>query len=105
MTRRNGRIHGGRLTPSHPSLIAGSEAVEERFVRLLNSWHKAKGEQLLPPPSMNGDLKRWREMVFRFRKGDFRNTEGELKSLKAIAEWTLAMNAKLRNQPVPKWES
>ncbi len=105
MTRRNGRMHGSRLTPSHPSVIAGSEAVQERFVRLLGSWLQSKGERLVPPADLDGDLLRWRQMVARFRKGDFRNTEGELKSLKAVAQWTLAMNARLRGQPTPEWES
>jgi len=37
-------------------------------------------------------------------KGDYRHTEAEKRSTRAIADWTLEVNAKLRNQKKTKIE-
>ena len=103
MIRRNGRpIHANVPRPSDPDTIALSRAVEERFLRLCKSWLKIRGEEMLIPPDMDGDLLRWRSMCVRHRKGDFRHTEAESKSLRTVAQWTLDMNCVLRNQPLIK---
>lgn len=100
MTKHNGKgkIHLNRLVPSDPDVIALGMAVEERFIRVLNQYVKQRGVKLVPPLSMNRDMYCWREMCIRHKKGDYRHTEGELKSTKAIAQWTLDINCTLRGQ-------
>jgi len=92
--------HGSMLQPSEGWVTFG-EAVESRFLDLCGSWRRVKGVDLPISESLNADMMRWREMRVRHRSGDFRHTEAELSSTKAIAQWTLDCNAALRNQ-VPK---
>lgn len=91
--------HGSMLKPSDADAIALAQAVEERFLELCHGWLRVKGAELPIPESLNSDMLRWREMRVRHRMGDFRNSEAELKSTKAVAQWTLDMNCSLRNQP------
>ena len=104
MTRRNGRpkrIHQNRLHPSAADEIALAQAVGERFINLCGAFLRIRGTQLAPPADLDADMLRWRTMCVRHRKGDFRNSRAELLSTRAVAEWTLAVNAELRNQPKP----
>ena len=91
--------HGNMLIPSTMDAIALAQAVEDRFLDLCGSWLRIKGVELPIPVSLNPDMLRWREMRIRHMKGDFRNTEAELKSTKVIAQFTLDCNCSLRNQP------
>ena len=97
MGRRKAR-HGNILKPSTMDLAALSMAVEERFLRLCGDYLRIKGQQMPIPHSLDADLLRWRQMVTRHRKGDFRNTKAEMMSIKVLAQWTLDMNCELRNQ-------
>lgn len=91
--------HGSMLKTSDPDTVALGDAVELRFLELCGSWQRVKGAELPIPESLNLDMLRWREMRVRHKRGDFRNTEAELKSTKAVAQFTLDMNFSLRNQP------
>jgi hypothetical protein len=62
------------------------------------------GMQLNIPKSLDRDMLRWREMRVRHKKGDFRNTDGELRSTKTIAQFTVDQNCMLRKQPLKKVE-
>lgn len=87
---------------SEADTIALGQAVEERFLDLCHSWLRIRGVEMPIPQSLDTDMLWWREMKIRHKKGDFRNSDAELKSTKTIAQWTLDMNSVLRNQPVKK---
>lgn len=90
------------LQPSTPDLVNLHVAVEQRFLQLTQEFESKKGERLIPPPSLNSAMIRWRQLAVRFKKGDFRNTESEELSLKEIAQWTVDENCLLRGQPKKK---
>lgn len=102
MVHVNRFTHMNVLQPSTPDTIALSSAVQERFINLLESYQQNKGIRLIPPKSLDGAMIRWRSMVVRHRKGDFRNSQEEQTSLREIAQWTVDENCKLRNQPLKK---
>lgn len=87
------------LLSSTPDMIALAEAVESRFLKLCEGWLHKRGEKLPISKLVHRDLFRWRQMRVRHRQGDNRNTQSELKSTKAIAQWTVTMNCELRGQP------
>lgn len=86
------------LKNSSMDTVALSQAVEERFLVLCKTWLRVKGVQIPIPKSLDPDLLRWRAMATRHRRGDYRSTEAEDRSVKSIAQWTLDMNAELRGQ-------
>ena len=92
--------HGNMLKPSDQDTIALAMAVEDRFLDLCGLWQRVRGVEVeFPiPESLNSDMLRWREMRVRHKAGDFRNTEAELQSVKAVAQFTLDMNCDLRGQ-------
>jgi hypothetical protein len=94
--------HEKILRPCQSDTIQLAMAVEERFVSLFPLYERITGTTLLIPEFLNADMFRWREMVVRLKKGDYRHTEDEFRSLTRIADWTLQVNAKLRNQPAPQ---
>jgi len=101
MSRRNGKLkqkYPDILQFSSQDDISLSLAVEQRFIDLCGSYLRVKGIRLVPPSSLDADMFRWRQMAVRYKKGDFRHTQSEMKSLRIIAEWTLQLNAELRNQ-------
>lgn len=107
MSRRNGRAkqrHSNALRPSTADAIALAEAVESRFLSLTEAWKRVNGTELPIPPQIDKDLYRWRQMRVRHRQGDFRNSEAEYRSLKAVADWTVELNQILRNQPIKRVE-
>jgi hypothetical protein len=61
--------------------------VERIYVSLANDYRRTKGEDFVPPPDLDADMLRWRTMVLRHRNGDYRNTQAELLSMEAIAQW------------------
>ena len=91
-----------RLLPSTPDTISLSEAVTERFISVFEFHRQLKGFDLAVPESIELDLVKWRMMVGRHRKGDFRNLESELIALKEVAQWTVEQNCILRGQPIKK---
>ncbi len=86
------------LFQSNPDTVALGEAVESRFLTLCEGWARKRGEKLPISKSVHRDLFCWRQMRVRHRQGDNRNTLSELKSMKAMAQWTVTMNCELRGQ-------
>lgn len=131
MNSSNGKFrHVNVLKPSLPDTVALGQAVEERFLTVLELYFRTHQKRLIPPQSLDADMLRWRTMRVRHKcprcksgrvlilkdymccqgcgqKGDYRNTDAELWSTRNIAQWTLDINASLRGQPTPeplKWE-
>jgi len=103
MSNRNGKvIHGSLLKPSSPDSISLCNAVEEKFKLLCSMFFNMRGVHLIIPEYLNADMLNWRKMAVRFKRGDFRNTDGERESLINIAKWTLDVKSKLSNQPTPR---
>jgi hypothetical protein len=98
----NKNIHPNQLIPSTQDDILLCREVERGFNMVFNLYRSQNGEDLPVPPSLDADMFRWRSMAVRFRKGDLRHSEAELKSLKTIAQWTVSLNCKLGNQPEKK---
>jgi hypothetical protein len=98
--------HANRLRPSADDDFRLAEAVEQRFLDLCGAWLRVKGVELIPPKSLNREMFLWRTMRVRYRSGDCRHTEAELRATKAIAQWTLDCQCELRNQPkqILKWK-
>ena len=97
MPQSNGHLHHDILGPSATDDVALGEAVEIRFVQILNDWLRTRGEELVPS-SIHGEIVRWREMRQRHGKLDFRHRPSELAATKVVAEWTLKMKAILTGQ-------
>lgn len=77
--------------------------VQDKFLTLCSTYQRATENELVPPVILDGDMLRWRQMLARHKKGDRRHTESEIRSVQAIADWILKVNAKLTNQEeVPK---
>ena len=105
MSKRNGKaIHGEALKKSSRDDIALAFKVEEGFLTICELWAREYGESLPIPKELDQHLFRWRTLSVRYKKGDFRNTESERKSLKVVAQWTVDVNMKLRGQPAKKIE-
>ena len=103
MASRNGKLsHGDALRPALQDEIALALALQERFVGLCGSYLRIKGEELPIPDGLNKDFLRWRCMMVRHRKGDFRCTDSEVKSIHSICQWTVDVNCAIRNQPITK---
>jgi len=100
MSRRNGKPrHADRLLSSSMDDVALGVAVDEKFLVLCKRYLDVTGNQLLIPQSMDRDVMRWREMRVRHKRGDFRHTEAEIKSLRAVAQWTVDVNDVICGQP------
>lgn len=105
MKRRNGKpIHTHALKPAPKELLGACRDVFDRVVKVCIDHRNIKGMDLAPPTHLSGDWIRWRTMVVRFDKGDFRYAESELKSMEAIMRWAYETNCELRNQPIKKVE-
>ncbi len=99
MIRRNGRHHQpDALRTSTFDDANLCRAVEVRFKRLLADWLRIRGEPLTPPDCLDADMFRWRQMAVRHKGGDLRDTPSEIKSLRAVAQWTVSVNRALCNQ-------
>ncbi len=92
------RFHVHVMVQSTADCIALGQAVEERFLDLCHAHLRIRGCELPIPRSLDSDVLRWRAMRIRHKRGDFRNTESEWSSTKAVAQWTLDVNSQLRNQ-------
>ncbi len=102
MHKRNGRIkdirHSNMLHKSDQDMVQLGIAVHHRFLSVCELYFKVKGIQLIPPVDLNADMLIWRTMMMRFNNGDDRNTEDEKWATRRVAQWTLDVNSKLRNQ-------
>jgi len=104
MSKRNGKRIPGIMLQSTPDDVSLSASVEEKFIDLCGTYNRLKGERLPIPLSLEPDMLKWRTMRVRHKSGDFRHTEAEMRSLKMIAEWTVEVNAEMRNQKKPTIE-
>ncbi len=109
MSRRNRRAkrNTNALYSSSVDDIQLAEAVEHRFLELTEAWARIRFEQLIIPQELDKAMLAWRTMAVRYKQGDFRNSEEELRLTKLIAQWTVDKNCELRNQPEKKvqWAS
>jgi hypothetical protein len=106
MSKNNGihkKIHVDNLKPSSQDCIALAEAIEPRFLTIVELYGKKWGGQLIPiPKEIQGHITRWRQMLLRHRKRDFRNSLSEWQSTKQFAQWTVDRNCELRGQEPKK---
>lgn len=100
--RKSAYIHGSALLPADASLITGVRAVADSLAALKHATQRLKGIDLIQPPELDQDVIRFHTLLARFQDADFRYTEAELTSLKAVAQWSLRTNAELRNQKPPQ---
>jgi len=91
-------IHGSSLQMSVLDDIELCRAVQSRFLDVLHLHLRLKGEPLSPPKDLDSSIFLWRKMAVRHKTGDYRHTDGELRALQAVAQWTLDTNSLLRNQ-------
>ena len=99
--RGNGRtIHGDVLKPSDPNYRGLAEEIGERFLVVCELYGRANAGELFPvPKEMEPHFLRWRAMVLRHRKGDFRNSPSEWSSVKEVAQFVFDWHCRLRGQP------
>ena len=110
--RRNGKpkhliIHGNQLCHSKIDDIELAAAVEDRFLQLCQLHLGIAGCQLPIPKELNRDMLRWRQMRTRHKQMDFRHTDAEMRSVKAVAVWTINTKFRLlgKKPPVIEWEN
>ena len=97
----------GRVPPRHTNVLQKSTldnvqlglAVEERFLEVCKLYLKERGVELITPYDLDSDMLLWRTMRVRHKKGDFRNTKDEERSVRKIAQWTLDVKLRLCDQP------
>ena len=94
----NGRLHHEILQDSAADDAALGEAVQTRFVELLNDWLRTRGEKLVPPPELASAVRRWREMCGRHARGDFRHRDSEIQATREVAQWTVDRKMELAGQ-------
>ena len=101
-------LHKNVLVRSTPDTIQLSAAVQDRFLDVAGLHERVKFTEIEIPPELDSAMILWRTMVVRHRSGDMRSSQEEEQGLREFAEWTLEINAELRNQPKPKkieWQS
>jgi len=96
-TRRRPKMTD-QLKPSEGDIVALGTAVQERFNTVLGLYFQMRGVSAPIAPSLDADIKLWAGMHARHIQGDFRNTDGEKKATRNVAQWTLDMNCALRGQ-------
>ena len=106
MSKRNGKParHANRLHNSKQDDVSLAVALEERFLRLCGDYRRINGVDLAIPSGLDREFYLWRQMMVRFKKGDFRNSEAELKSVQVICQWTLQIKAELVGQETKTME-
>jgi len=93
---KNGRAAG--LRPATEKEVEVTDDVRERVYTLAVAWRQYRGTDLLPPAGIIGSYKRWRGMVARHRRGDFRVAEDELKAQLEVMRWAYEANCLIRGQ-------
>ena len=98
----NGRvIHGDRLEPSNPNYRELAEMIGEQFLVDCELHGRMTGDLQFPvPKEMEGHFLRWRNVLLRHRKGDYRNSPSEWASIKVVAQFVFDRYCRLRGQPV-----
>lgn len=75
------------------------EAIETRLADLADAYLRIRGRTLQVPEILKNDFVRYTAYRSRHRKGDFRHSDSELKSVREIAQWSVQVNRALRGQP------
>jgi len=94
----NGQLNTENLHPSNEDIVALGMALQMRYNELIQAHHRITGNKLIIPQNLVADFRRARSMIARHHQQDYRNTVSELKSVRVIAQWTVDVNAKIRNQ-------
>ncbi len=79
--------------------IALTYEVGKRLLELRDRVIRTSGNDLIVPESLVFDMKRMNSLAARYKRGDFRHSEAELRSVKVIAQWTLDLNRAICGQP------
>ena len=74
------------------------QQVEQRFKELCDSHLRITQEELVPPAELDTDFILWRKMAVRYKDSDYRHSTDELNALRRIAQWTVDVNRRIRNQ-------
>jgi len=101
MSRKHNKVSDTILKPSSKDTLLLFTAVGERMEDVIGTWRRVNQTDLLIPEVLYTEVQFWNRMKVRYEKGDMRNTRDELRALRLLAQWSLDMNCKLRNQ-VPK---
>ena len=98
----NGKaVHGDMLKPSNPNYKDLAEEVGQQFLTVCELYGRENGGKPFPvPKTLEGHFLRWRQMLLRHRKGDFRNSPSEWASTKEVAQFVFEWHCRLRGQPV-----
>jgi hypothetical protein len=83
------------LKPAALATLQFNAELHSRFLSLCEMHGRIRGTALTPPKSLDMDFLRWRRMAVRFKRGDYRNSEGEERSMLSIASWTLDVQCEL----------
>lgn len=86
------------LFSSDADMIALGAAVEKRYVSVFVDHFRIRSYSLVLPGFLSVDLRLFKTMRHRHRRGDFRHTDDENLSTRRIADWTLIVNCDIRNQ-------
>ena len=96
----NGRaIHGDALKPCNPNFKTLPEEIGEQFLTVCELYGRKIGGQPFPVSAyMVPHFARWRQVVIRYRKGDFRISSSEWASIKEVAQFVFDWHNRLRGQ-------
>ena len=102
VTQKNGQmIHRDMLKPSSSNYKGLLEEIGSQFLVVCELYGRKTGKPRFPvPKDMEGHFLRWRQMLVRHRKGDFRNSPSEWASVKEVAQFVFNWHCWLRGQPV-----
>jgi len=99
MSGSNGRlIHQNLLQPSSRDTIELGREVERGFLTICDLWARLYGELLPISHDLDSSMLLWRQMRTRHKANDYRNNADELRATRTIAQWTVDINMKARNQ-------
>ena len=90
------------LSPMIRDHVELCKAMAIRIEELGEAYLRIRGVELRVPDYLESDYQRFRNLYFRVAAKDLRASEAELKSMHEVAIWSVATNAALRNQPLPK---
>jgi len=93
-----------QMTLSNRDDIAIVYEIQKRLVELRDRFCKVSGNDLIIPPNLKADFIRYNMVFGRYKEGDFRHSESEKKSIRAIAQWTVDLNRSICGQTPLKLE-
>ena len=98
----NGRvIHRDKLKLCNPNFRTLPEDVGEQFQTVCELYSRKSGGQSFPiPMDIVPHFIRWKQVVVRYRKGDFRISPSEWASMKEVAQFVFDWHCRLRGQPL-----